>query len=376
MKTQNTRSKYGCYTYDYNVDDEIPDDYSDDEDVTDEENECEEEFCDENDCVIDLDNIEIDEADTEGFETDPEKIKTMFDTFNQSTGYKRELAGNEIVNQLKKLIYSIGHKYFSSYMKNLSQPQTVEDLTQSAWCGVFEAISAYDPTRGNPTTYFYRPILHEMTEYINRYYNKATSYSVGVRKKINQARESLAAVGNDNPSILDLAYESGLRPSKIRKSLDIEVGAKTISLDAPVDDTTDQAYGMNHVAVANDSYANPYEIMCKKERIAQIRAAIDALPKSQREVIVRRFGLAGNRPENYTSIFKATGITTNRTKELEQRAMTRLRLNPTLRQSWAGGKAMEIKEELDFEPVAMTPDSAAWAMADLLQEIEDVSLFD
>lgn len=314
------------------------------------------------------------------YETDPEKIKLFFDQFHYGTQSEHEYAAEMIRDLLSGLVISIGKKHFPTYMKN---PQEREELIMNAWCGVYEAAYNYDPSRAAPTTFFYRPILHEMNEYIARFLNKSTSYSMLVRKKIKEATDRLSARGVRNPCVLDIAYESGMKASAVRKAQESQYYAASRSLEEMVMDPGEYSQSGKSTRAREDydvrpaggsDFGNPFAFVSQKENLTALYDALNKLPPSQRDILCRRFGLEGYDAQNYTTIFNETGITTDRIKAMEQQAMNRMRMNSDLRRNYRGGKANEIKEDLDFEPVCVIPDQAALTMMNLLDNIESVEI--
>lgn len=324
--------------------------------------------------VISIDQIDESEIESLNYSADPQALYEIFHAYKTCTGYAKEKAAAQIEQQLKKLIYSIGHKYFPTYMNN---PQEKEELVSSAWCGVFSVADSYDPLRAAPSTYFYRPILHEMSEYINRFLNKTSSHSMNIRKKIKLATDRLVARGNKNPSIMDIAYEAGVRPSAIRKATDISFYSQARSLDDMSVDPGEYSHTGKSAksrdeyddAPSLDDFCNPFAVVAQKEEGETLRRAIDSLPAHQAEILCKLFGIGCDR-ESYDEISKATGIQTNVIKNLRQRALCCLRMNPELRRTWQGGLAQEIKEELNFEPISFTPDQAAFTIMSVLDEME------
>lgn len=375
--------------------DEYEEAYDDDDSDQDEEYDCEEDASDlvqletfhstTDDALIDegykalgIERVRFDENGNElKYETDPEILQAMFDMYRTGDEEARALAGGLIEHQLSGLIYSIGHKKFGSYMQN---KQEIRELVNAAWCGVFQAADSYDATRSAPSTFFYRHIVHEMSEYINRFIHKSSSYNMIVRNEIKAATERLKARGIDCPRILDIAYESGLKASAVRKALDCADYAETRSFDAmTVDPSEYSSSGKRHKSRDQyetssstvDAYSNPFAVVSRREDADALGRALAGLTETQRDIICRLFGI-GYPKQNYATIFAETGIPTNEIKIIQNRAMTRLRNNTDLCRFYQNGKAYEIKNDLEFEPVCYTPDATAQSMMDALDEIEIV----
>lgn len=315
------------------------------------------------------------------YDTDPENLKIMFQMYRDGNEKQREIAGFLIEHQLRSLVYSIAHKYFKTYMDN---KQEVKELVNSAWCGVFQAAADYDPTRAAPSTYFYRPILHEMSEYVNRFLHKTTSYSMNVLKKVRTATERLIEKGNYTPSVLDLSFESGLRASAIHKALDCEYYSKSRSLEElPIDPVEYNPNGKSAKAredyddyrIAITEFSNPLTQLCMQEEENALTHAMNSLTDIQKDVLCRLFGIGYDKAQSHAEIFKETHIPTDKIKKIETQAMARLRHHPELARNFNMGKATEIKRDLDYEPLVITPDNAANMMMSTLDELESIDIF-
>lgn len=325
--------------------------------------------------ALGLKRVKFDENGNElKYETNPEILQAMFDMYRTGDSESRALAGGLIEHQLSGLIYSIGYKAFPSYMKN---KQEVRELVNAAWCGVFQAADSYDATRAAPSTFFYRYIVHEMSEYINRFIHKSTSYSMGVQKEIKAATDRLMKRGISNPRILDIAYEAGIKASAVRKAMDCFEYSRAKSFDSmAVDPGEYSASGKSlksrdqyeNRSTSVDAYSNPFVVISRREDANALYRALDELTSTQKDVVCRLFGV-GHPKQNFQTVSAETGIPTNELKVILNRAMTKLEKNPELCRFYRG-KALEIKTDLEFEPVCYTPDATAQSMMDALEEIE------
>lgn len=330
------------------------------------------------DALVDDGALDLEGAmlDTMCYERDPKRLTEMFKALHDPNKVKAEIAGQQIYDQLHKWILSIGHKHFPTWMRN---QQEQEELVGEAWEAVFRAVPKYDPYQSAPSTYFYRPIVHNMSEYINKFLKKTTGYNTGIQRQIKQAMRLLASEGNRNPSVLDIAYETGIKPSIVRKSMEFTGATETRSLDEmPVDPGEYSATGKS--ARARDDYDmsatayseryNPYARLVKQEESNALAAAMAELPRQQCDVLCRLYGI-GRDKQTYTDISHELNMPTNQIKLIEANAKSRLKMNTNLCSSWKG-VATQVKEAFDFEPLAITPDAIGTSMMDALAENEDL----
>lgn len=311
------------------------------------------------------------------YEREPKKLAEMFQNLQSNDKATAELAGKQIYDQLNNWIVSIGKKHFPTFFQAKNSHDR-EDLISQGWVAIFSAAPKYDPYRSTPSTYFYRPILHEMSNYINGFLKKSSGYNTGIQRKIKQAKAKFAAEGNPNPSILDIAFEIGLTPNIVRKSMEVTEAAKTRSLDEMMFDANEYSATGKSARAREDydavtggyaDFGNPYACFVQKEDSIALANAMAELPTIQRELLCRLYGI-GCKKQNYTEISRETGMTTNRIKKLEAQGKSRLKLDTNLCSAWTG-QAAEIEEELLFEPVIIAPGGVGRSLREELAAIED-----
>jgi RNA polymerase sigma factor (sigma-70 family) len=70
--------------------------------------------------------------------------------------------------------------------------------------------------------------------------------------------------------------------------------------------------------------ATPEDRLLSLIRRDQLARALDALPERERQVIVMRFGLEGEEPKTLAEIGKRLGLSRERVRQIEVRALERL----------------------------------------------------
>jgi RNA polymerase primary sigma factor len=92
------------------------------------------------------------------------------------------------------------------------------------------------------------------------------------------------------------------------------------SLDRPVGEDGETAFG----ELMPSDRPSPDEEVEVARRAAVLRRAIRALPPREREVLVLRFGIDGGDPAPLREIGRRLGITQERVRQIESRALSRL----------------------------------------------------
>jgi RNA polymerase primary sigma factor len=138
-------------------------------------------------------------------------------------------------------------------------------------------------------------------------------------KKLLRARRNLSQKLNRDPTPPELAKESGFPLERIEELL--ELVEDPISLSIPVGDG-ESLYGDLIEDTKTDA---PDAATALKLRSAELKLALLRLSPRGRSVLMRRFGLDGNPPQTLEQVGESLGITRERVRQLEARALRELR---------------------------------------------------
>jgi RNA polymerase primary sigma factor len=138
-------------------------------------------------------------------------------------------------------------------------------------------------------------------------------------KKLLRARRNLAQKLNRDPTPDELAKESGFPLERVEELL--ELVEDPISLSIPVGDG-ESLYG----DLIEDTKSDPPDAATAlKLRSSELKRALLRLSPRGRSVLMRRFGLDGNPPQTLEQVGESLGITRERVRQLEARALRELR---------------------------------------------------
>ena len=212
-------------------------------------------------------------------------------------------AGTRLIEENGGLIWSIVRRYYG-------RGTDPEDLYQLGCLGFVKAVRGFDPAFGCQfSTYAVPKIAGEIRRYLRD--DGAIKVSRGLKERaavIRRAREALTAALGREPTLSQLAQETGLEPEEIAAAE--EAGLPVASLQMETGDglTLESALGTDGME----------DTVVEREAL---RGAVAALPERERQVILLRYyrGLTQERAA------RILGVSQVQVSRLERRAVERLR---------------------------------------------------
>ena len=138
-------------------------------------------------------------------------------------------------------------------------------------------------------------------------------------RKVLRARRVLAQKLNRDPLVPEIAKESGFPPERVQELL--EMIEDPVSLETPVGDG-ESMYGD---LIEDTKSDQPDAATAKMLRSRELAGALRRLNPRMRRVLALRFGLDGESPQTLEQVGIGLGITRERVRQLESRALRELR---------------------------------------------------
>lgn len=215
-----------------------------------------------------------------------------------------------------KLVVSIA-KHFARYQAPLM------DLIQEGNLGLIKAVDKFDYTLGYKFSTY---AMQWIRQYISRYLmDKTNMIHIPVHVLENEFRirkliDHLSKEYHRLPTMEEIMKESGLSKEKVLDLLNMV--QEPISIDQQIDEDGDTSLGD---MLADESIASPEEVVNIEYVKECIQKSLDTLDERERCIITKRFGLDGNPPQTLEDIGKFYGITRERIRQIESKAMRKLK---------------------------------------------------
>jgi RNA polymerase primary sigma factor len=226
-----------------------------------------------------------------------------------------ELAKQKLIESNLRLVMSITRNYTRADVPLL-------DLIQEGNLGLIRAVEKFDWTMGYKlstyATWWIRQAVQRALAEQSRTIRLPVHIADQVRR-IQRARRLLGQQLNRDPSIDEIAVETELAPLRVQELL--ELVQDHVSLETPVGD------GERVMSdLIEDSHAiEPEAETALRLRSTELARALAQLKPRLQLVLVLRFGLDGSLGRTLEQVGVELGITRERVRQLETRALRELR---------------------------------------------------
>jgi len=191
-------------------------------------------------------------------------------------------ARQKLIESNYRLVISIAKKY---HRKDLD----FDDLLQESSTGLLKAVDRFDPDLGHKfSTYACWWIKQAALSYINEQTGsiKVPTHSRMLNAKIRNKVIELEKIKGKKPTIEEVASELGESVNKIRYT--VKANKPSVSYD---NEDNEKITSIKNKLPDESSFANPAEVLEKKELMSIIRKNLLLLTPKEEKIIRLRFGI-------------------------------------------------------------------------------------
>ncbi len=226
-----------------------------------------------------------------------------------------ELAKRKLIESNLRLVMAITRNYTKASVPLL-------DLIQEGNLGLIRAVEKFDYRLGfklsTYATWWIRQAITRALADQGRTIRLPVHVADQVRRLL-RSRRQLAQKLNREPTLAELARDTQQSEERVRELLElVEI---PVSLETPVGDG-ESLYGD---LIEDVNSLAPHEQSAQQARGRELAGALDQLNPRMRRVLSLRFGLDGEPPQTLEEVGGELGITRERVRQLETRALRELR---------------------------------------------------
>ncbi|QEN07290.1 RNA polymerase sigma factor RpoD/SigA [Oceanispirochaeta crateris] len=225
-----------------------------------------------------------------------------------------QIAKDRLVRANLRFVVNVSKKY-----QNQGLP--LDDLISEGNIGLINAIEKYDPDKGyhfiSYAVWWIRQSIlkavYEKSRMIRLPLNRANELV-----QIEKVRKELTKINGEDPDAVEIAQNVGIHVEDVKKLMNIS--RDLVSLESPTH-SEDSVLGD---FIEDEQYRTPDNLVMDILLSEDINTVLSTLTDKESEILEKRFGLNGKKPLSLKEIGDQYGLTKERIRQIEKKAITRL----------------------------------------------------
>jgi len=225
-------------------------------------------------------------------------------------------ARKRMIESNLRLVVNIARRY-------LNKGFALEDLIEEGNIGLIKAVERFRATKGCRFSTYATFWIRQTIERALSNHGNVVRLPIHITTdlaKVSRASKDLMMEFHREPTSAEISERTGLSGRYVKK-LDI-VGKRSFSLESSLPDSEEMSLLDK---IEDDKVPGPLETVEYLDRAGRVNGLLGMLEESERKIVELRFGFAGGVPQTLEEIGSAFGVTRERVRQIESKALGKLR---------------------------------------------------